>query len=216
MNKDPWKGSNIPTYPKVLILGESHYDDTNIGEKVSFPTSGVVKSYFESRYKWSQFFDKMAASFGYEKENAKMFFEKVFFGNYIDVVCGIGDNNASHYADLYRDTYNTEWFDFINKNEIDIVVCFSKRAYNHFPSLNDTSSYEKSGNENVGDIGGKSNIVEFCTYSSGTDHQHCSVELIKPLKVYGIRHPSSSGGYNSDQIYKFVLKQDDLSQICFQ
>ncbi len=216
MNIDPWKGSNIPTYPRVLILGESHYDDKNIGEKVSFSTSGVVKSYFEARYQWSQFFDRIAASFGYDKNNARMFFEKVFFGNYIDIVCGVGDNKAEYYADLYRDNYNTEWFDFINRNEIDIVVCFSKLAYNHFPSLNNTSSYEVLDKEYVGDIGRNSNYVEYCTYSPDIEHMHCSVKLIKPLKVYGIRHPSAKGGFDSDQIYGFTSKQDDLCKLCYQ
>ena len=219
MNSELWKGNNIPTFPKVLILGESHYDDNNIGEKVSFSTSGVVKYYLESRdkrEKWFQFFDKIASSFGYDKNNSKLFFEKVFFGNYIDVVCGVGDNNASHYADLYRDTYNTEWFDYINRNEIDTFVCFSKLAYHHFPNLNNTSPYERSNREKVGIIGGRSNIVEYCTYSPDTEHPHCSVKLLKPLKVYGIRHPSSPGGFSTDQIYQFVSKQDDLSQICYQ
>lgn len=215
MNSDLWKGSNLPISPRVLILGESHYDDDNFGEKVSFSTSGVVKNYFESRYKWSRFFDKMAASFGYDRDNARQFFEKVFFGNYIDVVCGIGDSNAKHYADLNRDTYNSEWFDFINQNEIDVVVCFSKLAYNHFPSLNTAEGYEIIGKEYVGDIGSKPNYVEYCTYAPGIEHKHSSVKLVKPLKLYGISHPSARGGYDCEQIYKYISKQEDLGQICF-
>jgi len=216
MNSDPWKGSSIPNYPKVLILGESHYDGDNFGEKVSFPTSGVVKSYFESRHSWSLFFDRIVESFGYDKDNARMFFEKVFFGNYIDVLCGVGDKNAEYYADLYRDRYNTEWFDYINQNDIDIVVCFSKLAYNHFPSLNNSSSYESIGKENVGENNGKTNYVEYCTYSPNIEHNHCSTKLKKPLKLYGICHPSARGGFNPDQIYKFTSKQDDLSQLCYR
>lgn len=215
MNSDPWRGNNIPTYPRVLILGESHYDDDNFGEKVSFPTSGVVKRYFESRRKWSQFFDKMAASFGYDRDNARQFYEKVFFGNYIDVVCGIGDSNAKHYADLNRDTYNSEWFDFINRNQIDVVVCFSKLVYNHFPSLNDSGKNEEIGKEYVGDIGGKANYVEYCTYVPDKEHNHSSVKLKKPLKLYGIRHPSARCGYDPDQIYDYISTQEDLRQICF-
>lgn len=214
MNSEPWKGNNVPTYPRVLILGESHYDDDNFGEKVSFPTSGVVKSYFESRHKWSRFFDKMAASFGYDRDNARQFYEKVFFGNYVDVVCGIKDCNAKYYAKLNRDTYNSEWFEFINQNQIDVVVCFSKLVYNHFPGLNNSSQYEDIGRETVGDIGGKANNVEFCTYAPGIEHRHCEVKLIKPLKLYGIRHPSASGGYDTEQIYRFVSKQEDLGQLC--
>ena len=216
MNSSPWRGNDIPTNPRVLILGESHYDDNNFGEKVSFPTSGVVERYFEARHKWSQFFDKMAASFGYEKENAREFFEKVYFGNYIDVVCGIGDKNAKRYADLNRDTYNSEWFEFINQNGIDIVVCFSKLVYNHFPSLNESTPFETEGKDYVGDVGGKANYVEYCSYAAETEHRHCSVKLAKTLRVYGICHPSAKGGYDSEQIYGFVSKQEDLGEICFQ
>lgn len=214
MNSDPWRGSNIPTYPRVLILGESHYDD-NKGEKVSYPTSGVVRTYFESRHRWSQFFDKIAASFGYDRDKARQFYEKVYFGNYIDVVCSVGDDSASHYADLNRDTYNAEWFDFINRNEIDVVVCFSKMVFSHFPSLNEMGKNENSGREYVGDIGGRSNYVEYRMYAPYTEHEHCSIELTKPLKVYGIRHPSGQGGYAPNQICKYVTKQEDLRQICF-
>ena len=215
MNSEPWKGSKIPDYPRVLILGESHYDEANYGEKVSFPTSGVVRRYFETREKWSQFFDKIAASFGYEKPDAKQFYEKVFFGNYIDVVCGIGgNNNARHYADLNRPAYNDDWFGYVNENEIDIVLCFSKLVYNHFPSLNKSVVDEKDVRVDLGKIGSKTNYAEICLYKAAANHPHCNIRLEKDLLVYGIRHPSMQGGYNSEQVYNFLARREELRAIC--
>ncbi len=215
MNMEPWIGSNLCSNPRILVLGESHYDDSNIGEKVSFPTAGVVRHYFEVREKWSQFFDKMAASFGYDKEHAREFYDQICFGNYVDVVCGIGDSNAKHYAQLNRESYNDDWFGFVNSYEIDVIICFSKLVYNHLPGLNEAYPEEKSDKRNIGQIGGKGNYIEFCNYLPNIDHPNCNVRLNKPLFVYGIRHPSSQGGYNSEQVYQFMREQSGVSKLCY-
>ena len=57
MNKGPWIGSKIPSNHKVLILGESHYDDAEIGQPISFTTASVVEHYFVKREIWAPFFD---------------------------------------------------------------------------------------------------------------------------------------------------------------
>lgn len=216
MNMEPWIGGNLCNNPRILVLGESHYDENNIGEKVSFPTAGVVRHYFEAREKWSQFFDKMAASFGYDKENARDFYEQICFGNYVDVVCGIGDNNAKHFIHLNRASYNDDWFGFVNSNEIDVIICFSKLVYNNLPGLNEAYPEEKCDKFYVGQIGGRGNYIELCNYLPNIDHPSCSVRLNKPLMVYGIRHPSSQGGYNPEQVLQFMKGQSGVSKLCFR
>ena len=49
MNKGVWEGNNLIINPKILILGESHYEDENYGKEVSFSTSSVLNYYFDHR-----------------------------------------------------------------------------------------------------------------------------------------------------------------------
>lgn len=214
MNKGVWKGQNLISKPKVLLLGESHYDEENYGETVSFPTYSVVNHYFEKREKWSPFFDKIAASFGYSIENARDFYEKVYFGNYIDVVCGVGDDNAENYIEQNRIKYNTDLFNFINSEGIDIVVCFSKLVYNNLPSLSNSTNQEHNQQVCIGQIGSRGNYVEYCNYLPNITHPNCQTTLNKALKVYGIRHPSSKGGFSVEQVYSFLQSQQDLAPLC--
>lgn len=215
MIRGPWIGNNLNKHVKVLILGESHYDEaSNYGDKVSFSTAGVVDYYFKERKRWAAFFDKMAASFGYDRENARSFYEQVYFANYVDVVCGIQNNNcASYYINKNRRQYNNELFEFINKNDIDVVVCFSKRVYDNLPSLG--AETEKCYSEPIGKLGNRINKLGSCFYCHDVEHGFCDVKLKSDLKVYGIRHPSTRGGYSVDDVYKFMREQDDVKHICY-
>lgn len=214
MNKEPWIGCNLNKSIKVLILGESHYDEENgKGTNVTFPTSGVVEYYFKKREKWAQFFDKMAASFGYSIDNAKLFYEQICFGNYVDVVCGVGDNNcADYYINLNRKKYNSDLFKFVNEHGIDVIVCFSKRVYSNLPKLG--SKDEHWAREKIGTIGKRNNNLDICFYLQDVEHDFCDVKLQNSLKVYGVRHPSARGGFRADQVYQFMKRQNDMKNIC--
>ena len=100
MNHGEWIGSNIHESNRMLILGESHYGDENgtnesMGKPVPYTTEGVVRAYKEhkipgnSKARWDKFFDQMAACFGYPKGKGGDFYNEVFFGNYVPVLCGI-------------------------------------------------------------------------------------------------------------------------------
>ncbi len=214
MNQNPWIGICLNKNIKALVLGESHYDEENsLGAEVTFATSGVVEYYFKKRERWAQFFDKMAASFGYSVTEARAFYDQVYFGNYVDVVCGVGNNNcAKHYIDLNRKKYNTDLFKFVNEKGIDVIVCFSKRVYDRLPKLG--SKDEFCSSESIGKIGGKNNNLGVTLYLPDVEHGFCDVKLQKNLKVYGIRHPSARGGYNSEQVYQYMKKQEDVSSLC--
>ena len=214
MNQKPWIGNNLNKKLQVLILGESHYDEENsFGAEVTFATSGVVEYYFKKRERWAQFFDKMAASFGYSVTNARVFYDQVYFGNYVDVVCGVGNNNcAKHFINLNRKKYNTDLFKYVNDKGIHVIICFSKQVYHSLPKLG--SKDEFCSSESIGKIGGKNNILGVTFYLPDVEHGFCDVKLQKGLKVYGVRHPSAKGGYNSEQVYQYMKKQEDVRALC--
>lgn len=212
---EPWKGEHLLERPRILLLGESHYDDEKeAGDAVTFSTAEIVEKYCNLGRKRSQFFNKIAASFGYDSDRVRQLFDKVFFGNYVDVVCGIGDSNAKHYAAMSRQRYNDEWFDFANKNNIDVIICFSKLVYNSFPSLTTASERARLGRSCVGKIGSGQNYIEFCEYDAGIAHTFCTTKLNSPLKLYGVRHPSARGGYDAAQVLRFLREQADVRVLC--
>ena len=81
----------------ILILGESHYGETET-------TRGVIEFYLSENHKgsrdaWMRFFDRISKSFGYY-EMSEEFWDKVFYGNYIEMPCGVGDNKADEKYEL--------------------------------------------------------------------------------------------------------------------
>ncbi len=145
MSLGEWKGNHIVEANKTLILGESHYDDAgNIGLPVDFATSGVVEAYLShresggERVRWDRFFDRIAESFGYEPIKSRDFYDKVWFGNYVPVICGKGEmNRAKDFIKQNRTEYNDSLFEFVNQNCLSTVVCFSKTVFWNLPAVAD-------------------------------------------------------------------------------
>lgn len=218
-----WKGNNVPETNRILILGESHYDENNdgdVGKVSSYTTAEVVESYLSHRElsggfeNWHRFFDRIAESFGYTHEKSKEFYGKVFFGNYVPVLCGKGDTNKSGYfMNLNRTEYNNELFSFVNQNRISVIVCFTKATFWNLPAASnkDQDTYDEI---KLPSIGGRMNKINVYEYASGVKHGSCDIALEVPLKVYGIRHPSAKGGYNSKQVYEVLSREACLQGIC--
>ena len=87
----------------ILILGESHYGETET-------TRGAIEFYLSenrkgNRAEWMRFFDRISKSFGYSEINEN-FWDKVFYGNYVEVTCGVGDNRADEAISENRRDYN--------------------------------------------------------------------------------------------------------------
>ena len=223
MSPGEWKGSNIVETNRTLILGESHYEDdsNSIGKEVPYSTAGVVEEYLSQHCKtdgrkgrWHRFFDRIAESFGYSKEHSVDFYKKIWFGNYVNVLCGTGEENkACHYMNKNRKEYNDELFSFVNSHDIDVIACFSKEVFWHLPAMakEDSDSYRELS---LPLTGGRKNVINYYEYAPGVKHDSCDVELKKPLKVYGIRHPSARGGFNASQVYKVISNEDALRDIC--
>ena len=193
---------------KILILGESHYWSENKKEEDKL-TSKVVETYLEQynspvrskRDRAYRFFDYIVRTFGVDAElNRKDFWNKVYFGNYIDEPCGIRDSTATNLLKIPDKCVelNRQLFAFIEENEIDIVFCFSRRVYSALPQL------EKQDSENTVD-GVDAHRLEKCIYNPGS-RENLNINLNKSVTFYGLRHTSQGFSYRKyqDRIKKVV------------
>lgn len=222
-----YRGEFIGKYAKeqevrILILGESHHwsaDDKNKTEEEcqkkasAYTTSNVVKNYLENydnhigkdRDCAYRFFDNIVRTFEIDPEEHRTdFWDRVYFGNYIDTLCGVRDNFAKNLLKIEenRKRYNEQLFLFIRENKIDIVFCFSRRAYNCLPTLENNEKEE---------LDEKSDLQRLnkLTYCSG-ERKNISESLIKPVIIYGLRHPSQYYSYRSYQNKIKVVKEHDF------
>ena len=193
----------------ILILGESHHVSTDpsvttdkiAGVPATYTTASVVREHLEKR-KTHDFLTKIAKSFDAGEEVA--FWESVYFGNYIDVLCGIRNSVAKNQIE-YNDNrikYNDQLFQFVNEQKIEKIFCFSILAYKSLPTLTDN---EESIWETIGMRGNRRVFLRQCQYKAGVQHEGTSVILEKDLHVFGISHPQAQGGY-SPEMYANALK----------
>lgn len=208
MYKGVWEGNNLPEKNKVLILGESHYVD----EKSSIEeTSGVVNHFINNS---QVFFDRIAMSFDYVTSEKNEFYQKVFFGNYIEKLCGKQDGKAKQILSNKdnRIKYNDNLFKFVNDNKIKTIVCFSKLVFNKLPSMN----YEKGEEwekDKIITIGKKKSIISHCIYKKNNIHNYCNVKLNNDLLVISLSHPSAPGGYRVAEVKEYLSSREELSEI---
>lgn len=226
MNHGEWIGCNIQESNRILILGESHYGDKNdsnesMGKPVPYDTAGVVQSYKEhkipgnSKARWDRFFDQIAACFGYPKDKASEFYDRVFFGNYVPVLCGVAEENRTkQYMKANRTDYNNQLFEFINAHRIDTVVCFSVATFWNLPAVSDADKDTYSEIE-LQPIGNRRNTIYYYCYKPFVSHGHSDRTLEKPLKVYGIRHPSAKSGFNAKAVYEVFSRIDDIGEYIY-
>ncbi|SCY30683.1 hypothetical protein SAMN02910370_02062 [Lachnospiraceae bacterium XPB1003] len=220
MSPGEWRGKNISESNRILILGESHYGEVeSIGKPVPYATSGVVEEYLSHREpgggsaRWDRFFDRIAESFGYSHERSSEFYEKVWFGNYVPVLCGKGaTNKAEHFMKISRREYNDSLFSFVNQNDISVIVCFSKAVFWNLPAAadEDRDSYKEIS---LPALGGRGNVINTYEYKAGVPHGACGIVLDEDLKIYGIRHPSAKGGFNARSVYSSLTNMEDLSDL---
>lgn len=222
MHKGEFIGDHADKQNKrILILGESHHisSDQNspnqtLGAEASYNTEDVVLEYLENynnctgseRKSSLRFFDNIVRAFGKNPEECRTdFWAHVYFGNYIDVLCGVGDSTAvkTLREPGMREKLNRKLFEFIDENKIDVVFCFSRRVYDKLPPLE----------KNLGDTEEKrdksdSHRLDKCVYGKG-QRDGISVSLSKPVVVYGLKHPSQGFSYSKyqDRIKKVVQEQ---------
>lgn len=217
-----WRGENENG---IMILGESHYDKqedgtyANVGKPVLDGADKVVKDYLKhcepggEKAGWDRFFSRIADTFGYEKSaDKKIFYEKVWFRNYITHFCGVNDSAAQNLAEKHRIYYNNVLFSLINEKNIRIIVCFSKLAYWKLPNAHESDRLSaRTLSKQM--LKGRRNVINVYEYLPGVEHGYCDIELNQPLTVYGIRHPSSRGGYCAKDVHDMLIEEDKLKEL---
>ncbi len=215
MHKGVFVGSNAENRNKrILILGESHHisktDDKN-SEKfkpATYDTKCVVREHIEditNTKKSLHFFQKIGNAFGFpmETEDEKnAFWENFYFGNYIDVLCGIKDGATGEYLAqkddngiTNRQKMNDDLFEFVNDNNIDVIVCFSRKVFDNLPSLTLKEEDKPNANNDAIMVGRQKDYIGHCVYLPNTNHKNTSVILNRELNAYSLRHPSARGGF---------------------
>lgn len=214
---------------KILILGESHHwdkidcNEQEISSEAAkekrrkkledYTTKEVVKKYLIQynsdgwQDKCYRFFDRIVKSFGIDPDRRSELWDKVFFGNYVEGnLCGVGDNQAKILIDKNRDLYNSSLFSFINEHKVDAVFCFSRRVYNALPRFEkEEKAVNKTQTIRTGTVGNKNDYLSRCIYLPIARSGEMPA-LNKELMVYGMRHPSARGGYNSEN-YSSILSE---------
>lgn len=199
MYHDPYIGAAAAAQRKrVLILGESHHGDgpEDVGKSVEIKAKGtkdVVEDYLSQTEKTEQrlqFFHKIALSFGIDTgkdEERKLFWDKVFFVNYItDVLCGVKDDTAKNLAKRNKETYNRELAEFVNLYQIDTIFSFGlPNVFDHLPGNHYAGILPGEDGEKIdGKKFGKNKELEIAGYL-------CEWELFDhPVHIYGMTHPS--------------------------
>lgn len=198
---------------RVLILGESHHYETESTQKT---VDGYLDECKKEGHgeKCHDFFDQIIRAFGKDPETERdEFWNSVWFGNYIDKICGVGDLQAVKLLSnpANRKTYNDDLFEFVNDNQIDIIFCFSRRVYNHLPSLAKGDEYEEKINDKIYLLtkAGKQkpDYISYCKYLPGLSHDHTTKQLKKSLDIYGMLHPSGRYGFNPKNYAPNLKKQ---------
>lgn len=211
MFKGVYEGKNAKCQNKrILVLGESHYDKD---EYDNFTTKSVIENYYlNPNKKKYNFFHKIAQCFSINSTDINKEFEcfwsNVYFANYVDELCGIGNSKAKNSIKNNRKKYNNELFEFINKNEIDIVFVFDRTVYNNLPSYSkNKTADEKQADLDNGNlfVGKKRDFISYCIYRKDEKHKYADTILDKDVHIYGLRHPSARCGFNAEN-YKPYLK----------
>lgn len=216
MYKGEFVGKNAESQTKrILILGESHHwekkdwelqpgeteaqaEERRKNKEEVYKTENVLKCYLENyaerkgRYKVYRFFDYIVRSFGVDPElHREDFWSKVYFGNYVEKLCGVRDTQAETAIRETSEEYNRSLFQFIKCNNIDYVFCFSRRVYAALPSLEGKDSRnEKDGID--------THRLEHCTYHPGLQ-KSTNIVLDRPVTIYGLRHTSQGYSYRKYQ-----------------
>ncbi len=192
MHAGEYVGVNFDNQNKrLLILGESHHGGKDEeGKQASYTSSNVVNDYLSAKrgtIKMSQrwyFFTKIAHMVDYtlNKEKTIDFWEKVAFGNYIDVSCGVKDGFANKYLSNPTKTkqLNNDLFEFVNKKRVDFILCVSPLSFSCLPMCENVVKSEIN------------NKVSLLSYTPNSVIEN-GIILTHPLTVYCTPHPSGYG-----------------------
>ncbi len=193
---------------RALILAESHHiskGNPETGVRADYETEDVIRKdfYTNPNAKNYRLFGKIMQCFEMDPDIADermMFWERVYFANYIDILCGIGDTAARNTinANGNRLRYNDDLFSFLNEQDIEYIFCFSRLVYNNLPGYTEdreNRKKERFADYECGKTGDKRDYISKCVYLPGIEHGFTNVKLNHSVTVYGMRHPSAKCGF---------------------
>lgn len=195
---------------RVLILGESHHisrsnrDNMEAGKPATYATASVVAEHLRKE-KTHDFLTQIVCAFGWEPDKVnERFWHSVYFGNYIDVLCGIKNGVAKQMVSQNRKKYNNQLFDFVNEHKISTIFCFGVLPYQHLPGLaKNCGEYEEK--KCVNEENGRKRYFRECLYMAGVEHRETDVKIKQDLQVFCVSHPASFGFKAKD--YATELKE---------
>lgn len=193
----------------MLILSESHHGDPK-GKPAPYTTASVVEEDHIRDCK-HPFFRRIELAFGYDcdtEPSRRDFWDHFYFGNYVDVLCGVRDDCARRMIKKNRQKYNDQLFTFVNEHDIDLIFCFSRLVYEKLPALSRKDhSYEYMETLPCQEqLGKRQDYIARCRYLPDRAHGAVNVRLNKELLVYGLRHPSAVGGFLPEN-YRDYLRE---------
>lgn len=194
MYHDAYEGAAAAAQPKrILILGESHHD-------TDLSTQEVVDDYLKEAP--IPFFHKIALACGVAAETRErekeLLWDKVFFGNYVDESLdgphGTEDETAEKLIGRNKGRYNQGLAEFIKAHAIDVVFCFSFRAFDALPVEAQTPLCE-----DVYKIVNGRKLNLWCARAYEADSL-----FGRNVEVYGIPHPNSWRGFGTEDIVGYL------------
>ena len=231
MHPGEYKGKNADSKAKrILILGESHHwsaedwkilpneteeqaEERRRKKAKNYTTEKIVENYLENykthdnRASAYRFFDKIVLSFGIDPEqHREEFWSNVYFGNYVEQLCGINNSLAKQFVKSNRWQYNNHLFEFINQNQIDIVLVFGRLSFDNMPSLSRREEKLDDLNENTLYVGNKRDWISHCKYLPNIEHYFTTVKLNKQVEVFNFRHPSAPCGFFVENYRPYIEK----------
>ena len=155
-----WQGLRIPYKQRVLLLLESHNQaDVELvkclGSRTPFGTENVILSFLQNKELRDSRLDGIAESFGYNRGLYGDFYHRIYLGSYSGDFCA--DETAETSLKKNRTANNDALFAFINKENIDTVICFGMGSYWNLPGLSLPS--EQAGKTLIGKFGTASSFL---------------------------------------------------------
>ena len=200
MFKGVYEGENAKYQNKrILILGESHYDKDGYDD---FTTKSVIENYHlnpnEKKY---NFFHKIAQCFSVNTNDIdkefECFWNNVYFANYVDELCGIGDSKAKSLIEN-------------NKKQINLLEEAAERLYRewfvdlHFPSYENVKIAD-----GVPEGWEREKLSDIFDYVRGKSYTSKEIVNVGGVLMINLKNIKVYGGYNRNAEKRFIGKFKD-------
>lgn len=111
----------------------------------------------------------------------------MFFGNYVDVLCGVPSCTPQRLMKQNKETYNRELAEFVYRYRVDTVFCFGLGVFDCLPGDHDAGILSGKGGDM---IAGKKVEENQSIELAGYPCEPSSGPFDHPVRIYGMTtHP---------------------------